>query len=101
MQTEFSKSGAQWTTRLSGHLDHKSLKDFQKVMLGALTDPEVKTIEIDMGNLTYLDSSGLGALLILREKARSLTKTVELIAARGDVKKALEISNFGKLFVCR
>jgi HptB-dependent secretion and biofilm anti anti-sigma factor len=101
MLVDSTKSGPQWTTRLSGNLDHKSLRDFQRATLGALSDPEVKTISVDMGNLTYLDSSGLGALLILREKAQSLKKAVELIAARGDVKKALEISNFNKLFVCR
>jgi anti-anti-sigma factor len=95
------KSGPQWTTNLVGKFDHKALNDFRQANLAALNDPEIKTISVDMAELTYLDSSALGALLILREKSLNMKKTVELVAARGDVKKALDISNFNKLFVCR
>lgn len=96
-----TKSGPRWTTNLVGKFDHKSLNDFRRANLPALTDPEIKTIAVDMADLTYLDSSALGALLILREKSMIVQKTVELVAARGDVKKALDISNFHKLFICR
>ena len=51
----------------------------------------------DLGNVAYLDSSALGMLLMLRDKAKSSGKTVCLANARG-VRQVLDIANFGKLF---
>ena len=53
---------------------------------------------VDLGNVAYLDSSALGMLLMLRDKAKSSGKTVCLANARGSVRQVLDIANFGKLF---
>jgi hypothetical protein len=37
-------------------------------------------------------------LLMLREKAEAVNKTVSLANCRGSVRQVLDIANFGKLF---
>ena len=49
----------------------------------------------------YLDSSGLGMLLMLREKAQAANKTVSLRNCRGAVRQVLDIANFAKLFTIK
>jgi anti-anti-sigma factor len=46
----------------------------------------------------YIDSSALGMLLMLREKANGARKKLALASPRGVVKQALDIAHFEKLF---
>lgn len=55
-------------------------------------------ILVDLGKVAYLDSSALGMLLMLRDKARAHNRPVALANCTGSVKQVLDIANFGKLF---
>jgi anti-sigma B factor antagonist len=48
---------------------------------------------IDMGGVRYLDSSGVGALIRLLQKARSLGGEIRVANIGGTPKKVLEMSN--------
>ena len=98
MDTRSIKSGSQWCVHLSGMFNYDACHAFSKLIDQPLKDPEVMKITLDLAALEYLDSSALGALLILREKAMRAMKQVELTAAKGNVRKALEIANFNRLF---
>ncbi len=56
---------------------------------------------IDFSNATYLDSSALGMLLLLRDYGGGDDARIELINCNPDVRKILTISNFGQLFEIR
>jgi anti-anti-sigma factor len=45
-----------------------------------------------------MDSSALGMLLLMHERAQEAGKKVELSKANSTVKQILDIANFGKLF---
>ena len=51
-----------------------------------------------MKETTYLDSSALGMLLLLRDHAGGDQAEVEIVNCSPDVKKILTISNFDQLF---
>ena len=53
---------------------------------------------IDLAGVDYLDSSALGMLLMLRDRANTARKALSLANPRGMVKQALEIARFDKLF---
>jgi anti-anti-sigma factor len=53
---------------------------------------------INLGNATYMDSSALGMLLLLREHAGGDGSRISITNCDGDIRKILEISNFDKLF---
>ena len=51
-----------------------------------------------MSDTTYLDSSALGMLLLLRDHAGGDLSSIKIINCNEDVRKILVISNFGRLF---
>jgi anti-anti-sigma factor len=57
-----------------------------------------KTVVVDLKNLDYMDSAGLGMLLTLRDKADKAGTSVVLRQPKGDVKELLKLSCFDTLF---
>jgi HptB-dependent secretion and biofilm anti anti-sigma factor len=84
--------------RLSGRFDFNAHREFRDAMDKALAQSDVPSIHVDMGEVSYLDSSALGMLLMVRDKARAAGKSVSLANTRGSVRQVLDIANFGKLF---
>jgi len=84
---------------LQGRFDFNAHRDFKSSYDPVLGAADVNVIEVDLGAVAYLDSSALGMLLLLREKAGRVNKTVALSNCHGTVQQALEIANFGRLFV--
>jgi anti-anti-sigma factor len=83
---------------LEGRFDFHSHRDFRSAYEGVLAKTDIREIVVDFGRVDYLDSSALGMLLLLREKAEAGGKKVKLSNLSGSVKQVLEIANFGKLF---
>ena len=65
-----------------------------------LTEKPAKYI-VDFLDTTYLDSSALGMLLLLRDFGGGDDAPIELVNCNPDVRKILTISNFGQLFEIR
>ena len=101
MQIANEVSGGHATLKLRGRFDFHSHSDFRSAYEAILASDAVREIVIDFGEVDYLDSSALGMLLLLREKADSSGKSVFLSGLKGTVKQVLEIANFGKLFSIR
>ena len=53
---------------------------------------------VDLSDTEYLDSSALGMLLLLREHAGGESSKIEISQASDEVRKILDVANFGKLF---
>lgn len=83
---------------LEGRFDFHSHRDFRAAYEPSLGNTEVSEIVVDFNQVDYLDSSALGMLLLLREKAEAAGKKVKLANLTGSVKQVIEIANFGKLF---
>ena len=98
MQATIKKDSGTVEVRLSGRFDFNAHRDFRAAYEPLMTDGDVRALTIDMGGVDYLDSSALGMLLMLRDKAAAANKALTLSNVRGPVKQVLEIANFGKLF---
>ncbi|MGQ9861408.1 MAG: STAS domain-containing protein [Thiobacillaceae bacterium] len=86
---------------LTGRFDFHAHRDFRQCSDEVLADQAVKELDINFGRVDYLDSSALGMLLLLREKAEARGKRIVLSGLQGTVKQVLDIANFGKLFTLR
>ena len=86
---------------LEGRFDFNSHRDFRDACDELLIRPGLKGIDVDFTRVDYLDSSALGMLLLLREKADTQGKQVALAGLQGTVKEVLDIANFDKLFTIR
>jgi anti-anti-sigma factor len=94
-------SGDRATLKLAGRFDFHTHREFRAAYAKFLEPGAVREIVIDFGDVDYLDSSALGMLLLLREKADTAGKSVVLAGLKGTVKQVLDIANFGKLFAIR
>jgi anti-anti-sigma factor len=84
--------------RLGGRFDFNAHREFREAIDTALAANGVQRIDVDLGEVSYLDSSALGMLLMVRDRARGAGKSVSLTNTRGSVRQVLDIANFGKLF---
>jgi anti-anti-sigma factor len=84
--------------RLEGRFDFQAHRDFKQCCDSALANESVRRIEVDFDNVEYLDSSALGMLLMLKERAERKTRTISLVNCKGTVRNILEVANFNKLF---
>lgn len=101
MKITVEKKGATARLALNGRFDFSSHREFRNACDEALQSPEVKEIEADFSHVDYLDSSALGMLLLLREKAQNANLKVSLTNCAGLVKQVLDMANFQRLFTIR
>jgi anti-anti-sigma factor len=98
MQTNIVSSNGRAVIRLRGRFDFNAHREFREAVDAVLGDSTSKELAVDLGEVDYLDSSALGMLLMLRDKANGVGKSISLINCHGAVKQVLDIANFGKLF---
>ena len=83
---------------MKGRFDFQIHKEFKEAYTGLFEDAAVRLIEVEMSKLDYLDSSALGMLMLLNERAKSVNKTISLVNPSGVVDQVLEVANFNRLF---
>ena len=99
IDTRRSDDGQTLTIRVQGRFDFSTHQAFRDAY--EHSDPLVKNYIIDLSNTTYLDSSALGMLLLLRDHAGGDSASVVIENCNGDVRRILSISNFEQLFSIR
>ncbi len=70
---------------------------FRDEVRGALTDEHQK-IEIDLSDTTFVDSSGLGALISLLKSMNNRGGQVRLLSPTPPVEQILELTRMHRLF---
>lgn len=98
MQVNVTRDGNKVQVRLSGRFDFNTHREFRTAVDPLVADASVSHVSIDFSDVDYLDSSALGMLLMLRDKAKSAGREVALSNCSGAVKQVLDIANFSKLF---
>ncbi len=74
--------------------DYSSFREITQIV----TDNKSKCCLFDLTELEFIDSAGLGMLLIARDKLQSVNGNVILKGAQGQVKKMLDLGRFDSLF---
>lgn len=94
--SEISEDKQQLTISIRGSFDFSAHQDFREAYENFAREGRYV---VDLNGTTYLDSSALGMLLLLRDHAGGESADVRLINSSDDVLKTLHISNFTKLFI--
>lgn len=93
---ELSEDGTELTIRIDGRFDFSCHQIFRDAYERVSSRPG--SYIIDLQKTTYMDSSALGMLLLLRDHAGGDKAQVVLRNVNPDTRKILAISNFDKLF---
>jgi len=98
MQIPIQTENGRARLRLEGRFDFSVHREFRDAYTPLLEDNSVREIVVDLARVEYVDSSALGMLLLLRERAKAVGKEVTLRGASGTVRQVLEVANFGRMF---
>ena len=93
---EVSPDGKKLRISVKGRFDFGKHQEFRNSY--ERVDPEPNSYELDLKETTYLDSSALGMLLLLRDHAGGDDSDIRVVNPNSDVRKILAIANFDKLF---
>lgn len=63
MQLKTYKEGQILKVKVFGELDHHSAKSFAEKLDALITRESIRILELDLKNLTFMDSSGIGVIL--------------------------------------
>lgn len=86
-----------WNVSIDGELD-VSTCDKVKETLHSLLDQEVLDIKIDLKNLDYIDSTGLGVLIGVLKKLKVNNKEIFILNPKSNVNKIFTITGLDKIF---
>lgn len=96
MKHEIRNEAAQTVLVLREQLSFADRAPFEGLIPALLSGR--KPVCVELSGLDYMDSSGLGTLLTLRDAALKNGLNVTLRAPQGDVKELLSLSCFDTLF---
>ena len=86
-----------WDVSLQGELD-VSTADKLKEHLLYLADEKILDMKINLENLDYIDSTGLGAMIGVLKKLKTDNKEIYIINPKSNVKKIFTITGLDKIF---
>jgi len=98
MDIKVTIAGSVAKLHMKGRFDFNVHRSFKEAYDPLLNQNGVSSLEIDLGEVEYLDSSALGMLLLVRERAEAQGKPVVLSHPNATVAQILDIANFKKLF---
>lgn len=96
MSINTNEENGKLTIKIDGRFDFSIHQEFRNSYENA--GDSIKEYDIDMRTTSYLDSSALGMLLLLRNYAGGDSSKISISNTSADVKKILTISNFEQLF---
>ena len=86
---------------LSGNVDYSSQEDIRNANRQALSNLQVREIQVNCAELTFLDSSVIRALLILKKEADEGGKSLVLLNCNENTREVFEIGGFDRMFTFR
>lgn len=83
--------------KMSGEIDYTVTPKIRTGLLNYIEKTK-GPLKLDLGNLTYLDSSGLAVFIEARRHLVEQGRTIEIVAVTPEVKKIFQLTQVDKLF---
>jgi len=86
-----------YTITLSGKFtffDHAAFRE----ILEEMSQEKIRGVVLDMAALTFIDSAGLGQLLLAQDEATKYHKSLVIKGATGQVRKMFGVAHFDTIF---
>lgn len=95
IENRYDEKSANLMIKVYGRFDLYCHRMFRNAFVA---EPQAKTYTVDLSNVSYLDSSALGMLLLLRNYADMRGAKVLLSHCSSVVSQVLKMANFNRLF---
>ncbi|RKQ84947.1 anti-sigma B factor antagonist [Solirubrobacter pauli] len=90
-----SRDGTTVTVTAAGEIDLSTVGELRAAVTEAAEECDL--LRLDLSDVDFIDSTGLGVLLELRSTLRARNVTLEIVAGDGPVRQAVEITGLGEL----
>jgi anti-anti-sigma factor len=90
-------SGATLDVVVSGELDMAAAFNLETELDRLLTASDLRAVALDLAEVTFIDSAGLGTLLAVRERAKELGMDVSITRVSDHVQRTLDVAGLGEL----
>ncbi len=98
MQSSIDTRSGTATASLTGRLTFNDQQAFRDLLTG-MSQSGAKAWVLDLTRLEFIDSAGLGLLLLLRQAAAKEDAQASLrVAPDGQVRKLMDAARFGQMF---
>jgi len=84
--------------KVNGDIDAYSTGELKKFMTDLIERTEKSTLVVDMTNVPYVDSAGLGMLVSVLRETKSAGKSLVLASMKPNVKRIFELTRLDKVF---
>lgn len=81
---------------LTGELTFADNLKFRDI-IGSLVKGPTRPVRLDMNKLKFIDSAGLGLLVLLKEEMATCGREASITGASGDVKRIMEVARFHEI----
>lgn len=83
---------------VAGEVDVATAPNVRDALIGAI-DAGATSLRIDVSNVAFIDSAGLGALIGVLKRVREADGTIELVGLQPAPRKVVEITGLDELFI--
>ncbi len=97
LQLKFSNRGSTLIVRVIGELDHHSSEQLKIKVDSEIIKSSTKNVILDLGKLTFMDSSGIGAIMGRFRNVQKLNGKLALVGIGPHIKKILDMSGILKV----
>ena len=97
MDIKFREINEHKIIEVSGEVDLYNVSDLKKALF-SITEGNYKSVVVDMKNVNYMDSSGIGALVAGQKKMKAHNGKFALMNIHDDVLNILKLATLDKFF---
>lgn len=81
---------------VSGEVDIYTAPDLKKELV-ALTEQKGKTVAVDLGNVSYMDSTGIGVFISALKSSKENDSKLKLVNLQSQVMRLFEITGLNEI----
>ncbi len=90
-------TGSELTLAVSGEIDHHNARQLRRKIDESLYYYRPKSVALDLSDVAFMDSSGLGLILGRFTLARELGGVLKIVDPSENVSKILDLAGTGRL----
>lgn len=96
LRIDIEEEGSRRVVKLSGECDLSTATQLQDA-LSPMRSPDVDEVIIDVSDLSFMDSTGLGVLVGALKRLRENNGSFKVAGAKGAVARVLEVSGLDRI----
>jgi anti-anti-sigma factor len=90
-------SGTRVDVKVGGELDMAAAFKLETELDGLLAAPDTQAVVLDLADVTFIDSAGLGTLMAIRERAQQLGIDLAVARVSERVQRILDATGLGEI----